>query len=213
MAHTKLGSEGSPSDHDANGSRQVELESRRASRKRKKGSHGKDAREPKAKTMKTTETGCTESLTAATDAPPPLEPMEVEDFGLLAAEPAKKRKKPVSFVQIKDKDEEHIGDALTQGTTYSSTTDNKSTEVTAATHQIPRDLRNEESSKTEQVPALAPTDLSTGTHTAPIVTNEPPKRRVVLKLPPNKKMHRLNTVPDEMAIDEDGEEMRQKECV
>jgi hypothetical protein len=213
MAHTKVGSEGSLSDHDANGSRQVELESRRASRKRKQGSYGKLAREPKAKMTKTTEAECTKSFTAATDAPPPLEPMEVEDCGLLAAEPAKKRKKSVSFVQTKDRDEEHIGDAPTQGTTYSSTTDNKSTEVTTATHQIPEALRNEECSKTEQVPALAPTDLSTGTLTAPIVTNEPPKRRVVSKLPPNKKRRRLNTVPDEMAIDEDGEEMRQKECV
>jgi hypothetical protein len=212
MAHTKVGLEGLLSDNDANGGGEVELQSTRSSRKRKQGLYQKLAREPNAKTMKTTEAGSIEGLAAATTAPPPWEPMGVEEFGLLVVEPAmppKKRTKQVSFVQTREEDKELIRDAPVQGTTYSFIMDDKSTEVIAVRHRIPKALRTEEPSKTEQVPARA---LSRGTHTAPMVTKEPPKR-IVSKLPPNKKMRRLNTITNEMEIYADGEETRKKECV
>lgn len=192
MARTKQGAALAPPTNDIDNliaTQQVEL--RRPTRKRKIVPYGKPNKDPKAKKAKTTKTEGAKKTIVETEAAPSLEPSSLENFGDLAvkaeflAESGKKQKQ-APFVEYAVDEAEHTGDTPSQQTDKSTMVKSEAAEVATTTHM--------------------------GSWTAPIVTDQP-LMMVAPKLAPNNKMRRLKTLTNEMGIDEDGEEMRKKECV
>jgi hypothetical protein len=198
--------------------RQVEL--RRFTRKRKLAPYGKPNKEPKAKKAKkakTTETEGAGNTIAETEAAPSLEPLSLENFGDSAVEAAflaegRKKQKQVPFVDYAVDEIEHTRDTALQQTVKSTMVKSEAAEVATTTHLIANAPRYEGPVKPRKAFVLAHTGTHMGSWTAPIVTDQP-LMKVAPKLAAKKKMRKLKTMTNEMVIDEDGEEMRKKECV
>jgi hypothetical protein len=190
---------------------QVKL--RRSIRKRKIVFYGDSGKGSKAKKAKTTKTEGARNDMEETGAAPPLEPLNLENsddlaLGVTSLAKRGKKQKQVALVDHAVDEMEHIGDTPSQHSGKSTTVTSEAAEAAKTTHLIADVPRYEEPVKSEE--ASAATQI--GTQTAPTVTDHP-LIKVAPKLVSKQKTRRMKTMINGMAIDEDGEEMRQKKCV
>lgn len=212
------------------GREEVEQQPKRSNRKRKQVSYveveedfeewvEENSKPQKSKNLKATKTTSKMSTlmeeTADTSAASTSESPKLEDPGPVKVEvaPALARVKRTRVSVVEAEQEENPKKKIRKGKSIVTKSATMNETVEAEVVPAPEASKLELPMKTEDAPALALISTVMGTQDAPFEISESPVRVVRKIIPKKKGMRRLKTMSNEMAVDEDGEEVRKKEYV